>query len=182
MTGRTRPAPPPCSRRSPPRGAVATFFLVGEQVDRDRALAAEIAAAGHSIAVHAYRHRNMQRLTPARFAEDLDRGLSTIAEATGTEPRLYRPPFGIFTPPGPGIVRGRGLDPLLWSKWGHDWRGRATAASITNEVTEHLRGGDVLLLHDADHYNARDSWRATAEAVPQILDRIEAAGLRTIAL
>ncbi len=34
---------------------------------------------------------------------------TTIAEATGTTPRIYRPPYGIFTPPGPGIVARRGL-------------------------------------------------------------------------
>lgn len=163
------------------RGVVATFLLVGEQVDRDRALAAEIVAAGHSVGVHGHRHRNMLRLTPARFAEDLDRGLTTIAEATGTRPRIYRPPYGIFSPPGPGIVGRHGLTSLLWSKWGHDWRRRATAASISSEVTEDLGAGDVLLLHDADHYSAAGSWRATVAAVPRVLDAIEAAGLRPIA-
>src|SRR6266567_1650825 len=37
-------------------GAVATFFLVGEQVERHPALAAEIVAAGHVVGVHGYRH------------------------------------------------------------------------------------------------------------------------------
>ncbi len=116
-------------------GAVATFLLVGEQVVRDRALAAEIVAAGHSVGVHGYRHRNMQRLTPARFADDLDRGLTTIAESTGVLPRIYRPPYGIFTLPGLAMVRRQGFRPLLWSKWGHDWRRRATGDSIAREVT-----------------------------------------------
>ena len=40
------------------------------------------------------------------------------------------------------------------------------------------RAGDVILLHDADHYGARASWRATAAALPDIVDRIAAAGLR----
>jgi hypothetical protein len=40
-----------------------------------------------------------------------------------------------------------------------------------------LRAGDIVLLHDADHYAARRSWRATASALPQILDRIATAGL-----
>ncbi len=164
------------------RGAVATFLLVGEQVDRDRSLAAEIVAAGHTVGVHGYRHRNMLRLTPARFTDDLDRGLTTIAEATGTTPRIYRPPYGIFSPPGPAIVRRHGLTSLLWSKWGHDWRRRATAASIAGEVTEDLGAGDVLLLHDADHYSAAGSWRATAEAIPRVLDAVAGAGLETIAL
>src|SRR5438874_7602338 len=37
-------------------GAKATFFLVGEQVERTGSLAGEIAAAGHGIAIHGYRH------------------------------------------------------------------------------------------------------------------------------
>jgi peptidoglycan-N-acetylglucosamine deacetylase len=40
-------------------GAAATFFLVGEQVVRRPALAAEIVAAGHRVELHCHRHRNM---------------------------------------------------------------------------------------------------------------------------
>src|SRR4051794_28550205 len=54
-------------------GVHATFFLVGEQVERRPALAAEIAAAGHRVAVHGQRHRNLLRLTPRALADDLDR-------------------------------------------------------------------------------------------------------------
>src|SRR3954449_7747936 len=53
-------------------GATATFFLVGEQVERRPALAAELVAAGHEVALHAHRHRAMLRLTARAIAEDLD--------------------------------------------------------------------------------------------------------------
>jgi peptidoglycan/xylan/chitin deacetylase (PgdA/CDA1 family) len=160
--------------------ATATFFLVGEQVERFPALAAEIAAAGHVVAVHGHHHRNLLRLSPRQLATDLDRAVATISEATGSAPELYRPPYGIFSLAGPRVVRSRGLRPLLWSRWGHDWRASATAAKITREVAGTLRGGDVLLLHDADHYSASGSWRATARAVEGVLARIENAGLSAI--
>ncbi len=158
-------------------GATATFFLVGEQVELNPALSAEIAAAGHTVAVHAHRHRNALRLTPRAFESDLERVIAAIAEATGSVPEIHRAPYGIYSPLALAAVRRRGLRPLLWSRWAHDWRGSATAQSIASEVTEDLRGGDVLLLHDADHYSARESWRATAGALPEVLRRIEAAGL-----
>lgn len=160
--------------------ATATFFLVGEQVERFPALAAEIAAEGHAVAVHGHRHRNLLRLSPRELAEDIDRAVATIAGATGSAPRLYRPPYGIFSLAGPRLVRARHLQPLLWSRWGHDWRASATADSITDEVAGTLSSGDVLLLHDADHYSAPGSWRATAAAVKGVLSRIEAAGLTTV--
>ena len=79
----------------------------------------------------------------------------------------------------PGFEPGfDGLQPLLWSKWGRDWGRRATASTIAHHATTGIRAGDVLLLHDADHYGAHGNWRATAAALPQIADRIAAAGLQ----
>lgn len=162
--------------------APATFFLVGEQVARNPSLAREVVAAGHSIALHGYRHRNMLRLTPGQVAADLRRGSETISDATGIRPAIYRPPYGIFSAAGLEVVRERGMRPLLWSRWGHDWRARTSAYAIATEVSRGLSGGDVLLLHDADHYSARDSWKRTAAALPQILATIEAEGLHPIAI
>jgi peptidoglycan/xylan/chitin deacetylase (PgdA/CDA1 family) len=160
--------------------ARATFFLVGEQVERNRSLAAEIVAAGHSVAVHGHRHRNQLRLTPRQFAADLKRGVATISDSTGVLPAVYRPPYGVFSVAGLGIVRRSGLRSLLWSRWGHDWRARTTAAAIAAEVSSGLSGGEVLLLHDADHYSAPGSWKRTAAALPEVLAAIEAAGLHAI--
>ena len=162
-------------------GARATFFLVGEQVERAPALAAEIVAAGHEIALHGHRHRLLLRHTRAAIAEDLDRGAAAVANATGVAPALHRPPYGIYSRPSIQLVRERGWQPLLWSAWGRDWRRGATAASITELVCRDLRPGAVLLLHDADWYSSRDSWRATAAALPRVLERIAAAGLATVA-
>jgi peptidoglycan-N-acetylglucosamine deacetylase len=161
-------------------GARATFFLVGEQVRRDPAVAAEIAAAGHAVAVHGDRHRNLLRVGPRALADDLDRAAATIADATGTVPVLHRPPYGIYSPLALRAVRARGWTPLLWSQWGRDWTRRATSASVAATVIRTLAEGDVLLLHDADHYSARDSWRATAAALPRVLDAVAAAGLRPV--
>ncbi len=74
--------------------ARATFFLVGEQVERRPQLAAEITAEGHEIALHCHRHRNLLRLPPRAVADDLRRALAAISDATGRMPRLYRPPYG----------------------------------------------------------------------------------------
>ena len=158
-------------------GATATFFLSGEQVERSSSLAAEIASEGHAIALHGYRHRVQLRQTPHEVGDDLDRGLAALEEATGIRPATYRPPLGIFSFPGLRAVRRRGLDPLLWSRWAHDWRAGRAPAAIAAEVTEGLTEGDVLLLHDADHYSAHDCWRGTVAALPAVLETVAASGL-----
>ena len=100
-------------------------------MERDPALAAEIAAAGHTVALHGYRHRNMLRLAPRTFVDDLERGIAAIEDAVGSRPDVYRPPYGIFSYPGIAEVSARGLRPLLWSRWGHDWR----AGSVAGEAS-----------------------------------------------
>jgi len=157
-------------------GVHATFFLVGEQVERRPSLAAEIAAAGHEIAVHGYRHTLLLRRTPWELADDLARAADVIGEATGIEATTYRPPYGVFSTAGLMLARRRGWLPLLWSRWGRDWTTRATPASIARRATRGLSAGDVVLLHDADFYSSSGSWAKTAAALPAIIDAARAVG------
>lgn len=159
------------------RGATATFFLVGEQVAQRPALAREIVDAGHEIALHGYRHTLLLRRRVSALAEDLDRAVATIEEATGVVPVLYRPPYGVFSSGALAHVRARGWRPLLWSTWSRDWERRATAQSIARRATKGLGPGDVVLLHDSDAYSSNDSWRRTAAALPSVLDAVAALGL-----
>jgi selenocysteine lyase/cysteine desulfurase len=53
---------------------------------------------------------------------------------------------------------------------------------VARLASARLEAGDVILLHDADHYSDAGSWRATAGALPLILDAIEARGLRSAGL
>lgn len=158
-------------------GAKATFFLVGEQVRANPALAREIVAEGHWIALHCDRHRNLMRLTPAQVRRDIAAAEATIAEATGIAPTLYRPPYGIPNAAALRLARSRGWRTLLWSHWGRDWEDRATADSIARLLTTDLCPGAVLLLHDADNYCSPGSWRKTAAALPAVLDRLGEQGL-----
>jgi len=163
-------------------GATATFFLVGEQVERRPALAAEIVASGHAVGVHGQRHRNLLRVAPRATAEDLRRGHARIAAATGREPLLYRPPYGVLSAAALATARRHGWETVLWARWGRDWRPRATARSVAADAAQGLTGGEVVLLHDADFYGAPGSWRATVAALPSILSAIAEAGLRTVPL
>ncbi len=162
--------------------AQATFFLVGEQVERRPALAAEIVAAGHRVELHCHRHRNLLRLTAGQFLEDAERARAAIEEASGQAVADHRPPYGIYSAAALRACRRRGWRPVLWSKWGKDWRGRATAHSIARRATESVGDGDIVLLHDADYYSAPGSWVRTAAALPIILEELGNCGLKAISL
>jgi peptidoglycan/xylan/chitin deacetylase (PgdA/CDA1 family) len=163
-------------------GVRATFFVCGEQVRRAPALAAEVADAGHELAVHGHRHRNLLRVGPRALARDLADAEASIIAATGRTPRLYRPPYGVLNAAALALARRHGWEPVLWTRWGRDWRRGATPESVAAEVTRALRGGEILLLHDADRYSAPRSWATTAAALPAVIDRIHAHGLRFAAV
>jgi peptidoglycan-N-acetylglucosamine deacetylase len=159
----------------------ATFFLVGEQVRRNPALAREILDAGHEIGLHCDRHRNLLRLTPWQVREDIARAQAAIEAATGCSPLLYRPPYGVLNAAALRLARKRGWRTLLWSHWGRDWEARATPESIAARVTHGVGEGAVLLLHDGDDYSAAGSWQRTAAALPRVLDVLGERGLQAVA-
>jgi peptidoglycan/xylan/chitin deacetylase (PgdA/CDA1 family) len=159
----------------------ATFFLVGEQVLRNPTLAREIVAAGHMVALHCHRHRNLLRLTPRQVRDDIARAHEIIAVHSGCVVTLYRPPYGILNAAALRLARAYGWRTLLWSHWGRDWRERATPESIAAELTAGAGAGAVLLAHDADDYSAVGSWRRTAAALPRVLDTLAERGLEPVA-
>ena len=161
-------------------GVAATFFLVGEQVARDAALAREIVAAGHRVGLHCHRHRNLLRLSPRQVRDDIDRARELIEDATERRTALYRPPYGVLNAYALRLARSRGWRTLLWSHWGRDWEAQATAATILARVTGGAGEGAVLLLHDADDYSAAGSWRRTAAALPHVIDTLAERGLEPV--
>ena len=161
-------------------GVMATFFLVGEQVQRRPSLAAEIRAAGHLVALHGHRHRLQLRLRAGELERDLALGAAAIREATGADAHLHRPPYGIYSDSGLRAARAAGLQPLLWSRWGKDWRRWTTPTRIASRTARELRAGDVILLHDADFYSARDSHLRTAKALKLIIRELQCRELDTV--
>ena len=102
----------------------------------------------------------------------------TIEDAAGQEVADYRPPYGIFSFSGLRAIRRLGWRPVLWSRWGGTWTRGATPASIADRVSARVRGGDIVLLHDADFYSAPGSWLRTVAGLPIILEELEARGLK----
>ena len=160
-------------------GAQAVFFVCGEQVERRPEIVREVVAAGHELGLHGYRHQTRRHWTRRLLTDDTRRAIDAVGAATGSAPHLYRPPHGVFSVPGLRAIRSLGLEPLLWSTWGRDWEARATPSSIARRATARIAARDVILLHDADHYGAPGSWRATVSSLPIIFAALARAGLET---
>ena len=155
----------------------ATFFLLGSMVDRAPELAAQIAGAGHEVAVHGWDHRYTILRSARDVHSDLARATAVVAAATGQRPGFFRPPYGVLSAGALDAARGLGLTPVLWSNWGREWTPGATAGTVADTVLAGLTGGATILLHDSDCTSPAGSAAAALAALPRMLDTCEVRGL-----
>jgi peptidoglycan-N-acetylglucosamine deacetylase len=159
------------------RGVHATFFLLGSMVARAPGLAADLAAAGHELAVHGWDHRHLPLRTPAATRDDIARAYDVIADAAGTAPRVYRPPYGVLTAAALATARGLGLTTVLWTCWGQEWARGATPQTVFSRLATGLAGGATVLLHDSGAVTPGNPPGALG-ALPMLLDECARRGLQ----
>lgn len=158
------------------RDVRSTFFLLGQHVAANASLVAEMAAAGHELAVHGWDHRPLVAKRPFALHDEVRRTRQQIEDITGSPISHFRPPYGWMTTEGVLAARREGLQTVLWTAWGRDWSARATPASIVDRVERSLPAGGTVLLHDTDRTSAPGSWRRTLRATDELLDRWHARG------
>jgi peptidoglycan/xylan/chitin deacetylase (PgdA/CDA1 family) len=128
----------------------ATFFLIGRYVKQRPDIARELAQAGHVVGNHTFSHPNLIFASARETKTQLRDCQQVLTDAVGEHSRLFRPPFGGRRPGTLKIVRALGLEPVMWNVTGWDWKGKP-AEYVEKKVSEQIRGGDVILLHDGSH-------------------------------
>jgi peptidoglycan/xylan/chitin deacetylase (PgdA/CDA1 family) len=163
------------------RGARATFFMIGEKVERYPDVARAVARAGHSIGVHGQHHDRLYALLPPNAVrDDIRRAADVIERVTGVRPRWFRPPVGQVSPRTAAGAKRAGFEIVGWTVRGLDGLERATSAKVLRRVERGLRAGAIVLLHDAAE--REDFVPASIDALPDVLAAIEARGLRVASL
>lgn len=95
--------------------AHATFFLAGDQVQRDPALVRSLVTQGHEVGSHGFGPGPLPGLGRAAIAADLHRAEAAIAAVTGQRPHLFRPPGGRVSQNVVAAASGLGYRTVFWS-------------------------------------------------------------------
>jgi len=160
----------------------ATFFVIGENVRAHPDLLARIDEAGHLVGNHSDHHGWGFHFTPrAGLRRELVACNAAIANAIGKEPTLFRAPQGFKTPALGDALRDLGLLAIGWQVRGLDAMGR-DSATIVERIASRVKAGGVVQMHDGAAQLALKSREATLDALPEVIDRIRAAGLEFVRL
>jgi peptidoglycan/xylan/chitin deacetylase (PgdA/CDA1 family) len=157
-------------------GVTATFFVVGEQLERHWQIAREAQARGHELGLHGHGHPAHHVLSPAGARDEVARGVGAFEAALGRRPALFRPPYGRFSEASFAACGSLSLRPVYWSAWGMDWE-EIGPDRIAELSCRDLADGMVLLLHDSARYASRRSALPTAQSIARIAVRARELGL-----
>jgi peptidoglycan/xylan/chitin deacetylase (PgdA/CDA1 family) len=135
--------------------ARATFFIIGKQASEHPELVRRIAAEGHSIGHHTWRHRSLLRIPASETSEEIDRGISADEMALhGVATTVPSTPFFRFpgfesTPATLQLLQSRGIVVFGADLWASDWNAMTPKQEL-KLITDRLRiaGKGIILFHD----------------------------------
>ncbi len=150
--------------------ARATFFVMGEQVERYPDLFRRILDEGHEVANHFYDDRPTLRLSDDAIVESLERTERVLGDANVS--RLVRPASGFTRVSTRELLRERGYTLVIGSAYTSDCT-KPPRAYMRWAFRQMLEPGRILILHDGRKERSR-----TVDVLPGVLEDALAAGLR----
>ena len=162
--------------------AQATFFCVGNRVERFAGLARDIVDRGHAIENHSQRHRHtFSVLGPRGIGAEISRAQDSIFRATGSSPRFFRAPAGLRNPFLDPVLARMQLRLASWTRRGFDTV-NANADAVYRRLANPLQDGDILLLHDGNAARSRSGKAVILEVLPRLLEAMALKQLRPVTL
>jgi peptidoglycan/xylan/chitin deacetylase (PgdA/CDA1 family) len=155
----------------------ATFFVVGEKVERHPEVVRQLFEAGHVIGNHSYHHPRLLGKNKDFIRAEVLNTDAVIAKIIGKIPILFRPPYGRFGSDLLSVLNDTGHKMILWSASTKDYKSDATPVTIANTLLKQTKPGKIILLHDG-HANST----ATLDALRSALGDLIARGMKFAAI
>ncbi|WP_460193387.1 polysaccharide deacetylase family protein [Thermosynechococcus sp. FA-CM-4201] len=151
-----------------------TFFAIARAVAARPELAQRIVREGHVLANHSWSH-GYHSFNPGAAQHEVDQSQQLIADISGANIKLFRPPGGNLHNGLVSRASQQGYGVVMWSVDPQDWFPRQTSDRIVNTVVQQAHAGAIVLLHDGG-----GSRRATVAALPRIIAELRAKGYQFV--
>ncbi|MFD1933841.1 MULTISPECIES: polysaccharide deacetylase family protein [Nonomuraea] len=151
--------------------AKATFFLEGQYVKSRPAFAKRMAAEGHELGNHSYKHPNFTQLEPGAIRNEIKKTQDIIKQTAGVEPKLLRPPYGMADLQVSDIAAEFGMPMILWTGGSRDWESR-NETSIKKQTLAVAKQDGIILMHD---------WvKQTVDSMPALIKTLQGKGYHLV--
>ncbi|WP_376701718.1 polysaccharide deacetylase family protein [Cohnella xylanilytica] len=155
----------------------ATFYMIGEQIERSPDTARAVLEQGHEIGNHTYTHPDVTKLDEEARRSELLRSERIILETTGVKPATFRPPYFAFDEQAAATVAEFGY-PVIGAVNGaaRDWE-MPGVDHIVETTRETVEPGTILIFHDG--FGDRSQ---TVEAVRQLVRELTSEGYELVTI
>jgi len=136
--------------------AKATFFCIGDNVQKNPIVYSRIEAEGHSVGNHTFNHLNGWKTKTKNYLEnayECSSILSLKPQTPNLKP-LFRPPYGRITPSQYPLLKSQ-YSIILWDVLSKDWKQNLSADDCFNIVKKKTRPGSIIVFHDSLKAEAR---------------------------
>lgn len=125
--------------------AHATFFCIGENVERYFELYKRIIDEGHRVGNHTQHHLNGWKTKDDEYFEDVAAARRLI------DSNLFRPPYGRITKFQLRTIMGKKLNlrPIMWSVLSGDFDAKLKPEECLLNVVKHGKAGSIIVFHDS---------------------------------
>jgi peptidoglycan/xylan/chitin deacetylase (PgdA/CDA1 family) len=158
--------------------AKATFFMCGKNAERLPGIARQVAEAGHEVGNHSYGHSRFDFRPPQYMSVDLQDAQEALAAASGITPRLFRAPYGVRWFGLGEVQKAMGLQGVMWSAIGLDWK--LTAEKVSQRLESAASNGAIFCLHDGRETAANPDVSVTLEALRTLLPQLRKKGFELV--
>lgn len=155
--------------------ATATFFFIGEKVAAAAPLVRAVAAAGHTIGIHGFRHRAFPTIKASLLRAELRLATTLIRRICGNEQpvKYVRPPYGAFTPTTLDLLNRWGYRAVMWSLVPFHWQFEAELTY--DQLRRRITNGSLIVLHEDT-----TAGPPVIDVLATLLPILRTAGLRTV--
>jgi len=161
----------------------ATFFMLGEHVQRYPDIARRVAKEGHEIGNHTYDHHGLIYYKPEELNREVKDTERVILAVTGKETKYFRPPKAWITDQEKKQLTAMGYKTVLWSLNSKDWV-TFDDRYIVKYLLYHVRPGDIILFHDSGGVFKTEGGnrKETVKTIPRLVQRLRARGYRFVTI
>lgn len=159
--------------------AVATFFVVGQAVQRYPDAVRKEVAYGDALGNHTWDHAHLVLESRAQIMSEITRTDEIIQSTTGVRTRLFRPPFGARDYSVLETAHRLGYTVIMWSvPLPRDWR-QPPPTVIRDRVLRYVGDGSIIVLHDGNRGRSGDRHNTVA-ATKLIVAELQRQGYRFV--